>query len=72
MSNDRRAGQALSPREAEVIEAYGRTGRYEDVAKELSIDVTTVASHLKHVYQKLGVESAVQAAHRLWYPAVGK
>lgn len=68
MTNDRKVGQAISPREAEVIEAYGRTGRYADVAAELKIDVTTVASHLKHVYQKLGVESAVQAAYKLWYP----
>jgi DNA-binding NarL/FixJ family response regulator len=65
--NDRRMGQALSTRELEVFEEYGRTGRYEAVAETLKINQTTVASHLKHAYQKLGVKSAIQAAFVLWH-----
>lgn len=52
----------LTPREREILElvAAGRTNA--DIALELEIANATVAKHLEHVYEKLGVASRTAAA----------
>ena len=61
---DRRPRQGedpLSPREHEILNAISRGYSYAETAKLLGIGVTTVHTHLKHVYRKLAVSSKTEA-----------
>ena len=57
--------EGLTPAERRVVAlvAEGRTNR--EVAAALFVTERTVASHLSHVYAKLGVRSRTELAHRL-------
>lgn len=58
----------LSGRELAVLELLASGLRYDDVATELAISVNTVRTHVRSIYEKLGVGSrtkAVMSAMRL-------
>ena len=52
---------SLTRREAQVLELLAAGCRYAEVALRLGISTHTVASHVKNIYRKLGVRSAVAA-----------
>ena len=52
---------ALSPREAEILEALATGATNREVAKALFISESTVKTHLVHLYDKLGVDSRTAA-----------
>lgn len=52
---------ALSPREAEILEALATGATNREVAKTLFISESTVKTHLVHLYGKLGVDSRTAA-----------
>jgi ATP/maltotriose-dependent transcriptional regulator MalT len=54
----------LSPREAEVFDllVQGLTNR--QIAKALWISESTAKVHVRHIFEKLGVRSRVEATHR--------
>jgi DNA-binding NarL/FixJ family response regulator len=54
----------LTPREVEVLRllAQGQTNR--EIARELSIALSTVKNHVQHIITKLGVSDRTQAAVR--------
>lgn len=51
----------LSKREIEVLELVAKGFTYEEIAGSLGIASSTVVTHVKHVYSKLGVNSRTQA-----------
>ena len=60
----------LTQREREVLEQLVRGMNYRMIAQELFISLDTVASHVKHIYDKLHVHSKSEAVakalkHRL-------
>jgi two-component system nitrate/nitrite response regulator NarL len=55
-------GQALSPREQEVLRQVARGASNKEIARSLDIAETTVKIHVQHILRKLGVSSRVQAA----------
>ena len=59
------AADELTAREWEVIEhlAVGRC--YKEIGEQLGIGIETVRTHLKRIYRKLGVKSALSAVARL-------
>ena len=59
----RAEGLTAAERRVAVLAAQGRTNR--EVAAALFIGERTVASHLTHVYAKLGVRSRTELARRL-------
>ena len=59
----RQEGLTAAERRVAVLVAEGRTNR--EVAAALFLGERTVASHLTHIFAKLGVRSRVELARRL-------
>jgi LuxR family maltose regulon positive regulatory protein len=57
--------QKLSPRESEVHELLSQGLTNEEIAKLLHISLSTTKVHVKHIYEKLGVRSRLEAARAL-------
>ncbi len=55
----------LSPRESEVHELVAQGLTNEEIAKLLYISLSTTKVHVKHIYEKLGVRSRLEAARAL-------
>jgi DNA-binding NarL/FixJ family response regulator len=51
----------LSEKEMEVLRNISRGHSYADVAKMMGISLSTVQTHIRHLYRKLGANSGVQA-----------
>ena len=68
MEHFRRTGPAASPdgeltsREREVLALIGRGLRNSEVAADLGLADSTVASHIKAIYRKLGISSRAEAS----------
>lgn len=60
----KRAGD-LTPRETEVHDLLAQGLTNEEIAKLLYISVSTTKVHVKHIYEKLGVRSRLEAARAL-------
>ena len=52
----------LTSREQEVLALIGKGMRNIDVATDLELAVTTVASHIKSIYRKLGISNRAEAS----------
>jgi DNA-binding NarL/FixJ family response regulator len=57
--------QTLTPRETEVHELVAQGLKNEEIANLLHISLSTTKVHVKHIYDKLGVRSRVEAARAL-------
>jgi LuxR family maltose regulon positive regulatory protein len=55
----------LTPRETEVHELLAQGLTNEEIANLLYISVSTAKVHIKHIYEKLGVRSRLEAARAL-------
>jgi len=55
----------LTPRESEVHELLAQGLTNEKIAKQLYISLSTTKVHVKHIYEKLGVRSRLEAARAL-------
>ena len=67
-SETRRLRQALlslSPREREVLDELVRGHYNKNIADHLGITSRTVEFHRAHIFEKMGVNSAIELAHKL-------
>jgi LuxR family transcriptional regulator, maltose regulon positive regulatory protein len=55
----------LTPRESEVHDLLAEGLTNEEIAKLLYISLSTTKVHVKHIYEKLGVRSRIEAARAL-------
>ena len=55
------SGVCLSPREQQVLELLARGFLYKEIAVELGTSVPTVNTHIRHIYEKMHVQSRGQA-----------
>jgi ATP/maltotriose-dependent transcriptional regulator MalT len=60
-----RGTRTLSPRETEVHELLAQGMTNDEIAKLLYISLSTTKVHVKHIYEKLGVRSRLEAARAL-------
>jgi DNA-binding CsgD family transcriptional regulator len=60
-----RRSAELTPRESEVHELLAQGLTNEEIAKQLYISLSTTKVHVKHIYDKLGVRSRLEAARAL-------
>ncbi len=65
MTDQENMAEALTKREQEVAETYAAGQSYKEIARELGLSPTTVRSHLRTVYSKLGVTSKIELAQFL-------
>ncbi|KCZ87962.1 LuxR C-terminal-related transcriptional regulator [Hyphomonas johnsonii] len=57
-------GAGLTPRERDVLRLIGRGLRNAEAARALGLSDSTVASHIKSIYSKLGITTRAEAALR--------
>jgi DNA-binding NarL/FixJ family response regulator len=60
-----RRSNDLTPRENEVHDLLAQGLTNEQIAKALYISLSTTKVHVKHIYEKLGVRSRLEAARAL-------
>ncbi len=65
MADGDQGTDALSKRETEVASAYAGGESYKEIARSLGLSPTTIRTHLRTVYTKLGVTSKVELAQVL-------
>ena len=54
-------GDALSPREAQVLELLAKGFLYKEIADSMKVSYATVHTHIRHIYEKLQVRSRTEA-----------
>lgn len=55
--------ESLTPREREVVTLIARGFKYREAAEELGMSQKTLETHMKHVFDKLGVASRSEVTH---------
>lgn len=58
--------EKLSPREQEVLEHISKGYRYKEIADILYISTTTVRKHVYNIYEKLQVNSKMDAINKVY------
>jgi len=58
--------EKLTPREKEMLELLAKGYRYKEIADQLSISFETVRTHIHHIYEKLHVQSRIEAVNRVF------
>ena len=53
--------ERLSPREMQVLDLIARGFTYAEIAGQMGVSLTTVQTHVRNVYGKLGVHSKTEA-----------
>ena len=53
--------EKLTPRETEILSLLSRGYTYPELARLLGLSVSTIQSHIKHIYGKLAVHSKTEA-----------
>lgn len=59
--DDRKKRPSLSEREIEIVRLVAKGFSNDELAERLHLSPDTVKAHLRHVYEKLGIESRVEA-----------
>jgi DNA-binding NarL/FixJ family response regulator len=54
---------ALSRREVQVLDLISRGFTYGEIARQLTVSITTVQTHVRNVYGKLGVHNRTEAVY---------
>lgn len=55
----------VSPREAQLLQLLAKGYRSKEIADEMDIAISTVNTHIRHIYEKLHVRSRAEAVARL-------
>ncbi|HUA66846.1 MAG TPA: response regulator transcription factor [Alphaproteobacteria bacterium] len=56
--------EQLSPREREILALLAKGAFYKEIADTLAISISTVRTHIQHIYEKLHVQSRTDAARK--------
>jgi DNA-binding NarL/FixJ family response regulator len=56
----------LTPKEKEILKGLSKGLRYKEIAGEMNIGVETVRSHARHIYEKLHVQSRMEAVNKIY------
>jgi DNA-binding NarL/FixJ family response regulator len=56
----------LTPKEKEILKALSKGLRYKEIALEMQISIDTVRTHVRHIYEKLQVQSRMDAVNKVY------
>jgi len=56
--------EKLSPREQEILALLANGSLYKEISDKLAIALNTVKVHVRHIYEKLHVQSRMQAVKK--------
>ncbi len=56
----------LTPKEKEILKALSKGLRYKEIANEMHISMDTVRTHVRHIYEKLQVQSRIEAVNKVY------
>jgi DNA-binding NarL/FixJ family response regulator len=56
----------LTPKEKEILKGLSKGLRYKEIAYEMQISIETVRSHVRHIYEKLHVQSRTEALNKIY------
>ena len=56
----------LTPKEKEILKALSKGLRYKEMANEMHISMDTVRTHVRHIYEKLHVQSRIEAVNKIY------
>lgn len=54
----------LSPRELQTLQWIAQGHTYGDTARQMGVTLSTIQTHIRHLYRKLGVRTQVQAVNK--------
>jgi DNA-binding NarL/FixJ family response regulator len=57
---------SLTPRESAVLELLSTGASYAEIGRDLGIEINTVRTHIRSLYEKLGVENRAEAVNLGW------
>lgn len=57
--------QLLTQREKEILKSLAKGLRYKEIASEFNIGIETVRSHARNIYEKLQVQSRMDAINKI-------
>ncbi len=60
------ASADLTPKEKEILKALAKGLRYKEIADEIQISMDTVRTHVRHIYEKLQVQSRMEAINKIY------
>ena len=60
------ASNELTPKEKEILKALAKGLRYKEIADEMQISMDTVRTHVRHIYEKLQVQSRMEAVNKIY------
>ncbi len=55
----------LTQREKEILKLLAKGLRYKEIAADLMISIDTVRTHTRHIYEKLQVQSRIEAINKV-------
>ncbi len=58
--------QQLEKREHEILALLSKGCLYKEISDGLSISMSTVRTHVQHIYEKLHVQSRMEAARKFF------
>ena len=61
-------GEKLSEREMQVLDLLSEGLRMKEIADRLSLSTNTVRTHVRHIYEKLQVQSRTEALNKARWP----
>jgi len=56
---------SLTEKELEILESLARGNSYKMIAGDISISIDTVRTHIRSIYKKLHVNSALEAINKI-------
>ncbi len=58
----------LTTRETELLNLLARGYRYKEISEKMFISMNTVQTHIRHIYEKLQVQSGIEAINKIYHP----
>ena len=58
------SGESLTAREEEILDLLAEGLRFKEIADRLFVSINTVRTHVRHIYEKLQVQSRIEALNK--------